>query len=133
LKKIRKDYKRVEVDEGFKDRVRERFSRAPEILQKLYFSKTFPPFQSGFADENGYLFVMTYEKGRDEAEFIYDVFDPDGVFVARTALPNYGRYGVAETALFAMARRGRVYCFREKESGFKEIVVYKLNRERDID
>jgi hypothetical protein len=119
----------VKVDEESKVKVRERFSRAPEILSKLYFSKTFPPFQFGFADETGYLFVMTYKKGNDAGEFIYDVFNPDGVFVARTALPNYGRYGVKEAALFAMAKKGRIYCFREKESGFKEIVVYKLNWE----
>jgi hypothetical protein len=49
--------------------------------------------------------------------------------VARTALPNYGHRGVVETALFAMARKGRLYCFREKESGFKEIAVYKMNWE----
>ena len=99
------------------------------ILQKLYFSKTFPPFQFGFAVETGYLFVMTYEKEKSSGEFIYDVFNPEGVFLARTALPNYGRYGVVEAALFAMARKGRIYCLREKESGFKEIVVYKLNWE----
>jgi hypothetical protein len=128
LKKIKKAYKPVRVDEAFRDNVRKRYARAPEILQKLYFSKNFPPFQFGFADETGSLFVMTYEKGKNTGEFIYDVFNPDGVFVARTALPNYGRYGVVEAALFAMARKGRIYCFREKESGFKEIVVYKINR-----
>jgi hypothetical protein len=128
LRKIKKEYKRVNVDEEFKKGVRERFSRASEILQKLYFSKTFPPFQFGFGDETGYLFVMTYEKGKNAGEFIYDIFNPDGVFVARTALPNYGHRGVVESALFAMAKKARVYCFRENESGFEEIVVYKLNR-----
>jgi len=129
IKKIKKDYKPMEVDEAFMNNVRRRYARAPEILNKLHFSKTFPPFQFGFADETGYLFVMTYEKGRNGSEFIYDIFDQDGAFVARTALSNYGRYGIVERALFAMARRGRVYCFSEKESGFKEIVVYRMNRQ----
>jgi len=127
LKKIKKDYRPVEVDEAFMDNARKRYARAPEILNKLHFARTFPPFQFGFADETGYLFVMTYEKEKSSGEFIYDVFNPEGVFLARTALPNYGHYGAVEAALFAMARKGRIYCFREKESGFKEIVVYKLN------
>jgi hypothetical protein len=127
LKKIRKGYEPVEVDEAFRDSVRKRFARAPEILSKLYFSKTFPPFQWGFADETGCLFVMTYEKDARAGEFTYDIFNPNGFFVARTSLPNYGRYGIVERALFAMARRGCVYCFHEKESGFKEIIVYRIN------
>jgi len=28
--------------------------------------------------------------------------------------------------LFSMARKGRLYCFREKESRFKEIAVYRM-------
>jgi len=126
IKKIRKEHSPVKVDESFKENTTKRFERAPEILKKLYFAKTFPPFQFGFADERGFLFVMTYEKGKRLGEYVYDVFDPEGIFIAKTSFPNYGRYGISQTPLFAMARKGHVYCFREQESGFKEILVYKM-------
>jgi hypothetical protein len=125
-RKIRKEYKPVEIDESFKEEIIRRFERDPEIIRKLHFPAAYPPFQFGFADERGFLFVMTYEKGKRPREYVYDVFDPEGIFIARTSLPNYGHFGIIEARLFAMAKKGRVYCFREQESGFKEIVVYKM-------
>jgi len=47
----------------------------------------------------------------------------------RTVLDNYGQYGKTEGPLFAMAKGDRLYCVREKESGFKELVVYKMEWE----
>jgi hypothetical protein len=51
------------------------------------------------------------------------------LLVTRTVLDNYGQSGNTEGPLFAMAKGDWLYCVREKESGFKELVVYKMTWE----
>jgi hypothetical protein len=115
----------VPLSEEYKEAVKNRYKQAPDLLSKLDFPESFPPFQYGFADDVGRLFVMTYERGAKPGEYLHDIFTPEGAFVARIGLPNWGQYGISPSPLFAMAKKDRLYCFREKESGFKEIVVYR--------
>lgn len=129
VRKIRKEYKSIPPTEEYKEKFLERFKRTPERMNKVYFPKYMPPFQFGFVDDDGWLFVMTYERGENPGEYLYDVFNPDGVFVMRTVLDNYGQSGNVDVPLFAMAKGGWLYCVREKESGFKELVVYKMEWE----
>lgn len=126
IRKIRKDYEPVGVTEEYKKSFLE---MTPErVRDKFYFPKYMPPFQYLFADDKGYLFVMTYEKGENPYEYIYDIFNPDGCFIGRTSLDNYGlrQYISKEAALDALAKQDRIYYIREKENGFKELVVCKM-------
>ena len=73
---------------------------------------------------------MTYERGQGPNAFICDIFNPDGLFIGRIELENYGSapfsfYGIP-APLSAVAKNSRIYCIREKESGYKELVVYKM-------
>jgi hypothetical protein len=81
-----------------------------------------PPFIGFSADEEGRLFVMTYEKGPKPGEFILDVFDSEGVFVLRKAVRVFQNF----LGMYVRVRNGRFYCVREKESGFKEFKVFKM-------
>ena len=126
IRRLRKDYGPVAIPGDYKARVRAGYSSAPDYLAMLDFPKYFPPFQGGFADDDGRLFVMTYERGAKPHEYIHDVFDPDGIFVARIAIDNHGTSGRSERPLFTIARRGRIYNLREKEDGFKELVVRRM-------
>ncbi len=67
---------------------------------------------------------MTYESGGKEDERMCDVFDPDGVFILRISLPAPKDF--APDATRSRARNGRFYCVREKENGYKALVVYKM-------
>ncbi len=91
-----------------------------------YFPKHLPPFQFFFVDEGGDLFVMTYEKGSSPRKYIYDIFNENGIFIARTQLENISILDMRELPLNVMALNGRIYCLREKENGYKELVVYKM-------
>jgi hypothetical protein len=85
---------------------------------KIVFPDSFPPLRSFIADDEGRFFVRTYEtddRGRDR----YDVFDPEGRYLARFALPSSERLQVA--------RMGKLYCvIRENEAGFPQIKRYSL-------
>jgi hypothetical protein len=119
-KKIRKEFKPVEVSEEFKKYVSD---AAPENVKKnLYFPRQMSPLQYLFADDEDNLFAMTYEAGKMANEYIYDIFNPDGVFIGRMSLDNYSDFRPLE----AKAEKKRLYSMREKESGYKELVVYRM-------
>ena len=127
LQKIRKEYNPVPVSQKYKTEYLKMYEEfMPEYAQKIYFSDNWHPFHSFFLDGTGRIFVMTYEPGNNNKEFIYDIFNEDGVFFHRTSLnilhESFGR-------LYAKATGGRLYCLQEKDSGFKELVVYKMTWE----
>ena len=127
LRKIRKEYSPVPVSQDYKKKYLKEFeSFMPEYAKKIYFPEHWHPFHSFFLDDEGRLFVMTYEPGQYPGEYIFDVFNKDGAFIARMSL-NVHHWGWGQ--LNAKAKGNRLYVVKEKESGYKELVVYKMNWE----
>ncbi len=83
-----------------------------------------PPYEYLLADEDGRIFVVTYEKGPNEGERMCDVFDPEGVFMARVGLPV--PEGYAPPTAKPRARNGRLYGLRTNGDGLEELVVYRM-------
>jgi hypothetical protein len=124
LRKIRKQYKPVPVSEDYRKKTLEYYKNGmPEYAAKIFFPEYWHPFQSFLADDKGRLMVMTYEPGAAPGEFIFDVFDQDGVFTSRldlsVVLPSYDR-------ISARIRGDRLYAVQEKPSGFRRIAVYRM-------
>ncbi|GAH13973.1 unnamed protein product, partial [marine sediment metagenome] len=115
-RKIKREYTPLKFPKNLKKKYIERYG----TTRKLYFPDNLPPFQSFFGDDDGRLFVMTYEKGEKSGEYLFDIFNSEGVFIQRKNLIILNNW-----ELQAKAKRGRLYCVREKESGYKELVVYR--------
>ncbi|MGD8535924.1 MAG: 6-bladed beta-propeller [Candidatus Aminicenantes bacterium] len=137
LRKIKKEYHSVKVPDQLKEEIvnwmTKNFDSFEQYKNKVYFPEFHPPFQFFFLDEENRLYVMTYEQGHDINSFIYDIFNPEGLFIGRIELDNYGSlpFSVTEipVPLDVVAKNNRIYCLREKESGYKELVVYKMRWE----
>ena len=125
LRKIRKEYRRVKVTEEIKDAILGPDYRKSGIPQNKYFLDPLPPLNQFFADDEGRIFVMTYEPGPSPGEYVWDIFNPDGVFVGRKAL-NIVWAGLYYGPRYTFVKKGHLYCHQEKESGFNELVVYKM-------
>ena len=125
LRKIRKEYRPVKVTEEIKDAILGPDYRKSGIPQNKYFLDPLPPLNQFFADDEGRIFVMTYEPGQNAGEYIWDIFNPDGVFVGRKAL-NIVWAGLYYGPRYTFVKKGHLYCHQEKESGFNELVVYKM-------
>ena len=124
---IRKVFQAVSLSaDDRKDLVKRYEGFPPEFRANVEYPETFPPYQMGFADDEDRLFVMTFERTDVKSHYWHDVFDPDGTFAGRVSLSNYGTYGKSQGVLFTLARRGRIYHFREKAEGFKELVVWRM-------
>lgn len=116
LRKIRREYQPVPISEEDMEKIKKRTERYPEeIRKKVYIPKHMPPFQDIFTDDMGKLFVKTYEQG-EKLEFVYDIYNPEGIFIGRRSIKGQQ----------VKANRDCLYCLREKESGYKELIVYKM-------
>jgi hypothetical protein len=132
IRKIRKEHTPVPVQESVKEAVLEAILR-PELEQfklkdKIFFPENMPPFQYFFTDDMGRLYVMTYEHGEEPGEYIYDIFNPEGMFIGRMSLDNSGNEVSAKWGgpFEAKAKRNHLYFLRIKTSGYHELVVYRM-------
>lgn len=125
LRKLRKKHKPVKIPEELGIKEKELYER---FNTKVFIPKYWPPYHSFFADDEGRLFVKTFEDGDHPGEYRYDIFNPAGIFIGRMSLNIYSSVREAKE-VYAKAVRSRLYCLEERESGYRELVVYKMNWE----
>ena len=81
LRKIRKKYEPVSVDEAYKKEVGDKVKDSPdEMRNKIVFPDYYPPFSYLYADDKNNLYVKTFEKGDGSKDRRFDVFNADGDF-----------------------------------------------------
>jgi hypothetical protein len=129
LRKIRKDYIPSAMPEYLKEESEKSLADNPDAQRWFYVPKETPPFNSFFIDDDERLFVRTYEEGLNEDEYVHDVFTSDGIYFSRQILKSYGKLSPDLMPLIAVAKSNKLYCLQEKESGYKELVVYKMKWE----
>jgi hypothetical protein len=122
MKSIQKEYDPQKVTE---EDIEEILSRIPDVgpvnVKELFnFPEKFPPFQYFTLDEEGRLFGRTWNTGKNQGEFITDVFDSEGRYIAR--FPSKMDIRVW--------KKRKAYSYEENEEGFKVIRVYKVLWER---
>ena len=120
IKKIKKESKRVKIPEDYKQKIIKSYKAGPIwnlLKNKVYFQEYFPPFKDFYVDDNGKIYVETYEKGEKSNENIIDIFNSEGIFIGRKSLPE------AKVRKF---KNDRLYCVYEKESGFEKFIAYRI-------
>lgn len=123
IRKIKKEYRQIPVSENYKNKILKQF---PENMRNMiYFPKFHPPFQSIAAGDDGKLLVSTFEEGKKPGEFMYDIFNKDGVFIGRKSLNIF----VWEGHLWARIKANKFYCLKEKDTGYKALFVYNMKWE----
>jgi hypothetical protein len=122
IRTIRKEYDRVKVTPADIDEMLERIpSVTPGVNIKEMFSfpEIFPPFQFILLDEQGRLYVRTFTKGKAKGEYIFDVFDADGVFFAQFVTKSDLR----------VFKAGKAYGIEETDEGYQVIKRYTVSAE----
>ena len=127
LRKIRKEFKSVEIPDKMRKGIKNSYDRL--LRQSLRppgqivdAPTHWPPFSAFFTDEKERLYVRTWEKGENPGEYIHDIFNHEGIFIGRMSLNIL----FSRERNYAKAKNDRLYFLREKESGYKELVVYKI-------
>jgi len=111
VKKITKEYEPVRIT---KEDVEQRVRRVPES-RKLVVPKNFPPIHSLTTDDEGRIFVRTYEKA-EERKYYNDVLDSEGRFIAKVPLKDR----------LQVWKKNKLYTIEEDEDGFQMVKRYKV-------
>ena len=123
--KVRKEYRPVRVTDTIKEAILGPDYRKSGSSQSKYFPDPLPPLNQFFTDDEGRTFVMTFEPGAHPGEYMWDIINPEGVFIGRVAL-DIKWSGLYLGSRYTFVKKGRLYCHQEKESGFHELVVYRM-------
>jgi hypothetical protein len=120
VRKIRKEFDPVKISEDAKKRALDRLNEFQR--QYTYFPEDYPPYRSLFSDDQGRLFVVTYEPGENPGENVVDMFNAEGAFFGRVGWNIFH----GNTPINAFIKSDRLYCIQEKPSGYKQFVVKKF-------
>jgi hypothetical protein len=116
LRNIKNGYEPVLLSDEERERYEQSLQKyPPELRESFFIPEAFPPFRDIVALGDRWLFVQTYEEPNDGSS-VYDIFDANGEFIGRTELEGYQ----------VKFKGNRVYCLKQKESGYKELVVYRM-------
>ncbi len=122
VRRILKEYDRVKVTPADIDEMLERMpnlATGVNVKDMFTFPEYFPPFQFMLLDEQGRLYVRTFTKGKAKGEYIFDVFDADGVFFAQFVTKS-------DLRLF---KAGKAYGIEESDEGYQVIKRYSVSTE----
>jgi hypothetical protein len=122
IRTIQKDYDPVKVTQKDIDEMLERIPNVAggaNIKDMFSFPDYFPPFQNFLLDDQGLMYVRTYTKGKAKGEYVIDVFDPEGRFIAQF---------ITKTDL-RLFKAGKAYGIEETEEGYQTIKRYAVSME----
>jgi hypothetical protein len=122
IRTIQKDYDPVKVTQKDIDEMLERIPNVAggaNIKDMFSFPDYFPPFQNFLLDDQGLIYVRTYKKGKAKGEYVIDVFDPEGRFIAQF---------ITKTDL-RLFKAGKAYGIEETEEGYQTIKRYAVSME----
>jgi hypothetical protein len=122
IRTIQKDYDPVKVTQKDIDEMLDRIPNVAggaNIKDMFSFPDYFPPFQNFLLDDQGRMYVRTYTKGKVKGEYVIDVFDPEGRFIAQFITK-------ADLRLF---KAGKAYGIEETEEGYQTIKRYVVSME----
>lgn len=133
VRKIRKKHEKTPPSDEYKNKYIKNLGENMYrfLKDRLYFPSSLPFFHYFITDNNGSLFVMTYEVGLKPGEHIYDVFNPDGVFILKESmkacLSNDFLTFSSVDFVDGKIKNDRFYCHYEKEDGTTNLLVYKIS------
>lgn len=114
IRRIEKEYIPIEITQKeFEERIAD---HPPELKNDYYSPKHFPPIRFISADDEGRVWVLTFEKTSEGGKHIYDVFDIEGRFILKVVL----------NAIPRVIKNSRMYTIEEDEEGFHCIKRYKV-------
>jgi hypothetical protein len=125
VRKVRKEHRPVRVTDDIKDEILGPSWRRAGFSQGTYFPEPMPPLNQFFTDDEGRIFAMTYEAGPAPGEYLWDIFNADGIFVGRKAL-NVLWAGLYAGPRYTFIKNGHLYHHRVKDTGYHVLVVSKL-------
>jgi hypothetical protein len=118
IKKIVREYDGIEITNQEKEKlIKVIFGDNPvPSNMDLQFPERYPPFIRFSCDEEGKIYVQTYDKTEDGEADYYDVFDSEGKYIARFSLKYWA----------IVWKKQKLYTIEEDEDGFQVVKRYHV-------
>ncbi len=117
VRRVIKDFDPLPIKAAARKRMLQDFSKG-SAGANVHIPDCYPPFQRFVADDEGRLYVRTYDE-EPKRGIWHDVFDPEGRCVLRFALP--------EKETISQVRNGKMYVLiREDEAGIPLVKRYGM-------
>jgi len=109
--KITKEYNPLSITSEEESEYRHKYAEPLRAGMTISFRSKWPAFSGLFVDDEGRIFVRTYERaGTGANSFYYDVFNKEGVYESKVIITlNLDRYSVW--------KNGKVYTVEKDEAG----------------
>lgn len=115
--KISKEYDPVKITEQEKEEfIKSNYGEEPPSGIKLSWDSHHNPFIYLSVDEEGKVFVRTYEKAPND-QFYYDVFNAQGKYIAKIPLEHRPR----------VWKNSKLYVISEDEQGYQQVRRYSVS------
>ena len=112
IRKIMKEYDPVEITE--EETKEETEGMPPDI--KLSIPRYHAAYRWFITDDEGRIFVRTYERVVDGEDYYYDIFDEEGKYIAKIPLGFFPRTW----------KNNKLYTIEEDEEGYQYVKRYKV-------
>ena len=118
MKKIIRDYDGIEITNQEKEKLIKDFLGDTPVPSNvnIIFPDVYPPFIRFSCDEEGRIYVQTYDKTEDGEADYYDVFDSGGKYIARFSLKYWA----------IVWKKQKLYTIEEDDDGFQVVKRYKV-------
>ncbi|MFA9455083.1 MAG: hypothetical protein ACERK6_14350, partial [Candidatus Aminicenantaceae bacterium] len=113
VRSIEHAYKPVRITQEEMEALKKRMPFAVDVQAPKYR----PAFQGVTADDEGRIFVATWERPKSGKGYLYDVFDRAGSFVTRIALDSIPR----------IWKGSKLYTIEEDEDGYPVVKRYGVS------
>jgi hypothetical protein len=133
VRRMKKEGPPVKYPEAMKQDVLNKIETptSASLMSKIQFADPAPPCQHFWVDDEGRLYVVTYEPGAKTGEFIIDIFGGNGAYLGSLSLNLRVGMQLFEQAprldSWTAMKNDRFYCLREKDSGYLQLVVYRVH------
>jgi hypothetical protein len=117
IRRIKKDHKDIKITKADKDRYMKTRSQSFLDRFRIEFPDHYPVCSRQRVDEKNRIFIRTYARD-DKSDHIVDVFDPQGRYFSRFAVPQDER-------IYAI-KNGKVYCITENKEGIPVVKRYTI-------
>ncbi|MGA2533534.1 MAG: 6-bladed beta-propeller [Candidatus Aminicenantales bacterium] len=125
LTRILRDYDPVRVTQEEKNDLAKRTKEVlgPEAAKSMEFASHHSAYRSFFPADGGRLFVQTWERSADGRQDIYDIFDEEGRYIARTPLNLNPDFLNPRTRLI---KNGKLYTIEPDPKGYEVVKRYSV-------
>ncbi|MFC2165642.1 6-bladed beta-propeller [Acidobacteriota bacterium] len=118
IRRILKKHDPIKITKEDEDRI---LNEIPDMgmgfRQGMKFPEYFPAYEFFALDEGGRLIVRTYKKGKNEGEYVLDIFDKEGRFIAQIPTRVNAR----------IWKNNKAYSIEDTEEGYKVIKRYSYS------